>query len=84
MYGDLTNSTGQQVSTTLSHDKQSNNSPVSGVFRHVGNYDRALDQATIQSKVSANNPYPGNSNAWFSSDFQLGFDPNLPPHRLHF
>ncbi len=48
---------------------------VSGVFRHLGSYDRALDQKTVFQYASSSNANPGNNNAWFSSDFQLGFDP---------
>jgi hypothetical protein len=75
LYGDLSNSIGQQVITRLSHVKQSEFSPVSGVFRHLGSYDRALDLPTLHTYIVSNNPYPGNNNTWFSSDFQLGFDP---------
>jgi hypothetical protein len=49
--------------------------PVSGVFRHVGNYDRALDQKTIHTYASSQNRNPNNNNVWMSTDFQLGFDP---------
>jgi len=48
---------------------------VSGVFRHLGSYDRPLDQKTVFQYASSSNANPGNNNAWFSSDFQLGFDP---------
>jgi hypothetical protein len=75
LYGDLSNTIGQQVITTLKHVRQSFNTPVSGVFRHLGSYDRALDLPTLHDYMSSNNPYPGNNNTWFSSDFQLGFDP---------
>jgi hypothetical protein len=55
--------------------KHSDNSALSGVFRHLGNYDQALDQKTVYKKITSYNQNPNNSNQWFSADFQMGFDP---------
>jgi hypothetical protein len=48
---------------------------VSGVFRHLQNYDQALDLPTNHLLMSTNNTYPNNENKWFSGEFQLAFDP---------
>jgi hypothetical protein len=62
-----------QINLAVGHLK--NGEKVSGVFRHLGSYDRPLDQKTVFQYASSSNANPGNNNAWFSSDFQLGFDP---------
>ena len=50
-------------------------SKVGAVFRHIGSYDRPLDQNTIHAYASSFNRNPKNNILWFSSDYQLGFDP---------
>lgn len=48
----------------------------SGLFRHLSNYDQALDQrTTVRRAASANQSNLNNNNTWMSSDFQLGYDP---------
>lgn len=51
------------------------NYTTSGTFRHLSNYDRPLDMNTTIPEITTYNSNPNNNNAWFSSDFQMGFDP---------
>jgi hypothetical protein len=48
---------------------------MSGIFRHLEPFDRALDQTTNVKKIESFNPNSGGPNRWFSADFQLGYDP---------
>jgi hypothetical protein len=70
----LGGSNNNQINLSIGH-LNTGQSNLSGVFRHLGSFDRPLDQKTVFEYASSNNPNPGNNNAWFSSDFQLGFDP---------
>jgi hypothetical protein len=54
---------------------QNVNVQVSGIFRHMGNYDRPLDMITINTGVTAVNSYKNNDLQFFTNDFQLGYDP---------
>ncbi len=47
----------------------------SGIFRHVGNYDQALDQKTKFWNLYSNNKHPNDNGRFYSTDFQLGYDP---------
>lgn len=48
----------------------------SGLFRHMANYDKALEDSTdIRLTASTNHSNLNNTNIWWSSDFQLGYDP---------
>lgn len=75
MFQEINATNNDHIQLFLRHDPPNDQAPVSGVFRHVSGYDRPLDQSTINTFISSNNKSPGNNNAWFSSDFQLGFDP---------
>jgi hypothetical protein len=62
------------IITTLSLSKN-NAELVNGTLRNLANYDKPLDQKTDISFINTNNPSPGSTTVWGSSDFQLGYDP---------
>lgn len=62
------------VKTTLSFGP-SESGYVNGTLRNLANYDRTLDEKTEISYINTNNPNPGSTDVWGSSDFQLGYDP---------
>lgn len=47
----------------------------SGIFRHLLNYDQSLDEPSKIIEVSSTNHNENNNTLWWSSDFQLGYDP---------
>ena len=47
----------------------------SGIFRHIGNYDQALDKETKYVNLFSNNKHPNDNARFYSTDFQLGYDP---------
>lgn len=51
------------------------NNGMSGMLRLADGYDNSLDEESLITKVSAIVPSPGNENLWFSTDFQLAYDP---------
>lgn len=64
-------STAQNVDLRIhmsSHNK-------SGIFRHIGNYDQALDKETKYEDLHSNNEHPNSNRRFYSTDFQLGYDP---------
>jgi hypothetical protein len=46
-----------------------------GIFRHFGSYDQALDQETRFINIHSNSMHPNSNRRFYSSDFQLGYDP---------
>jgi len=48
---------------------------MSGLFRLAEGYDRTIDQESLIQKISTVVPSPGEENKWFSTDFQLAYDP---------
>lgn len=58
---------------------------VSGILRHVHNYDQALDEPTKATEFSSANVLnTNNNNLWWSTDFQLGYDPCVCKHSSSF
>ena len=47
----------------------------SGLLRLNGGFDQALDKKTSQQKVVTFAEHPNQNNHWFSTDFQLAYDP---------
>lgn len=60
------------IRTTLSYPSGQDNS---AIFRHLLNYDQTLDQPSLVTKISSSNHNENNNTLWWSSDFQLGYDP---------
>lgn len=60
------------VRTSLTYSDPQN---TSGIFRHLLNYDQTLDEPSIITEVSSMNHNENNNTLWWSSDFQLGYDP---------
>lgn len=57
----------------------------SGVFRHTLNYDPTLDEPTEATQISsANILNNNNSTLWWSTDFQLSYDPCVCKHPSSF
>lgn len=54
-----------------------NSLELSGVLRHFGTFDQALDQPTITNGALTitTQPFDNNPSLWFWSDFQVGYDP---------
>ena len=52
-----------------------NPNEMSGLLRLGDGLDRTLDQRSIITKLLARVPSPGQSDIWFSTDFQLAYDP---------
>lgn len=62
----------------LEHPSLSN---ASGLFRHLSNYDKALDDSTdIRLAASTNHNNLNNNTTWWSTDFQLAYDPCICHH----
>lgn len=51
-----------------------NGEEVSGLLRHNGGYDLALDQKTETREVVSVVRHPNNDRLWFWADFQVGYD----------
>ena len=67
--------TWDDVKLTIGYHGKSGNDLVSGVFRHVNNYDTPLDQKTDGLAISTYHKDESNSsNKWFVSEVQLGYD----------
>lgn len=47
----------------------------SGLLRLNGGFDQALDKKTSQKKMVSFAEHPNQNNHWFSTDFQLAYDP---------
>jgi len=54
---------------------ESPNSDLSGIMRHNGGYDQALDKPTFVKYAQTLVRHPNNPTHWFYADFQMGFDP---------
>lgn len=61
------------ASIELYYENPENN--ISGILRLGNGLDRSLDEPTLVAKLLSRVPSPGQSELWFSSDFQLAFDP---------
>ncbi|HYG14881.1 MAG TPA: hypothetical protein VEC12_03940, partial [Bacteroidia bacterium] len=61
----------------LQHPPNQNSS---GIFRHLSNYDQTLDEPAQITEVSSYNENNNNNNLWWSSDYQLGYDPCVCHH----
>ncbi|MDL5051454.1 T9SS type A sorting domain-containing protein [Oscillatoria amoena NRMC-F 0135] len=58
-----------------------NSTNKSGIFRHLLNYDQTLDEPSkVNALSSINFTNKNNSTLWWSSDFQLGYDPCVCEH----
>ncbi len=67
--------TWDDVKLTIGYHGKSGDDLVSGVFRHVNNYDTPLDQKTDGLAISTYHKDESNSsNKWFVSEVQLGYD----------
>jgi hypothetical protein len=55
--------------------KYRNENAVSGILRHLANYDIPLDRNTETYQVNTHFMNGNNINRWFIAEFQLGFDP---------
>ncbi|KAB2879765.1 T9SS type A sorting domain-containing protein [bacterium] len=62
----------QNVRMVMSYPTGKDNS---GIFRHLLNYDQTLDQPSLVTEISSFNHNENNNTLWWSSDFQLGYDP---------
>lgn len=68
------------VRMILGHPNLSNTKKT-GIFRHLSGYDKTLDETTEQTFVSSINFHNKNNHRlWWSSDFQLGYDPCVCEH----
>jgi hypothetical protein len=54
---------------------EAENDKVSGLLRHNGGYDLALDQPTQNYQMFSARQQPVNQSEWQISEFQIGFDP---------
>jgi|TARA_B110000902_G_C14271815_1_gene573459 hypothetical protein len=67
--------TWDDVKLTIGYHGKDGNDVVSGIFRHVNNYDTPLDQKTSGTAISTYHKDESNSsNQWFVSEVQLGYD----------
>ncbi|PCJ62786.1 MAG: hypothetical protein COA58_16620 [Bacteroidetes bacterium] len=67
--------TWDDVKLTIGYHNKNSDDIVSGVFRHVENYDTPLDQKTRGKAISTYHKDESNSsNKWFVSEVQLGYD----------
>lgn len=65
------NSTAQNVNLELRMTSDN----YSGILRHVSTYDQALDKETKNDRLFSNNKHPNSNRRFYSTDFQLGYDP---------
>jgi hypothetical protein len=70
----------KEISVNLSFlDRQIDDDQlISGILRHVGGLDRALDQKTVNTSITSpriTNESIGTTSQWFAADFQLAYDP---------
>ncbi len=73
---DNLNQSFQDLRVTLRYTKASNdNRELSGLFRNINNYDRALDQLTTVKQALSPRFHPPNTAEWFVAEFQMAYDP---------
>src|SRR5690554_1247881 len=63
------------INTAEIHIEYPDENKMSGILRHAEGLDQPLDIPSDVQIISSRVPSPGDENLWFSTDFQLAYDP---------